>query len=158
MDRFPSIRGKGDLEATLAVCEMLALVQKVPFRRDAIQKILEDQFRRDKKLTLELLGGLAEGMGLRTQLGSVQKKFVGSIEPPAILLIEDIPIIVFEITAEYIVIGNPEEGVQRLDLSEFQAKLDDQVRFAIRGALVLPQQVGLAGIGLLLYWVNIANP
>ena len=115
---------------------MLALVQKVPFRRDAIQKILEDQFRRDKKLTLELLGGLAEGMGLRTQLGSVQKKFVGSIEPPAILLIEDIPIIVFEITAEYIVIGNPEEGVQRLDLSQFQAKLDDQVRFAI------PRRVG----------------
>ena len=136
LDRFPSIRGKGDLKATIAVCEMLALVQKVPFRRDAIQKILEDQFRRDKKLTLELLGGLAEGMGLRTQLGSVQKKFVGSIEPPAILLIEDIPIIVFEITAEYIVIGNPEEGVQRLDLSQFQAKLDDQVRFAI------PRRVG----------------
>ena len=136
LDRFPSIRGKGDLKATVAVCEMLALVQKVPFRRDAIQKILEDQFRRDKKLTLELLGGLAEGMGLRTQLGSVQKKFVGSIEPPAILIIEDIPIIVFEISAEYIVIGNPEEGIQRLGLSEFQAKLNDQVRFAI------PRRVG----------------
>ena len=136
MDRFPSIRGKGDLKATLAVCEMLALVQKVPFRRDAIQKILEDQFRRDKKLTLELLGGLAEGMGLRTQLGSVQTKFVGSIEPPAILLIERTPLIVFEITAEYIVIGNPEQGIQRLSLSEFQAQLDDQVRFAI------PRRIG----------------
>ena len=136
LDRFPFIRGKGDLKATLAVCEMLALVQKVPFRRDAIQKILEDQFRRDKKLTLELLGGLAEGMGLRTQLGSAQTKFVGSIEPPALLFVGDTPIIVFEITAEYIVIGNPEEGIQRLSLSEFQENFDDQVRFAI------PRRVG----------------
>ena len=46
LDRFPSIRGKGDLKAAIADCEMLALVQKVPFRRDSIQKILEDQFRR----------------------------------------------------------------------------------------------------------------
>ena len=51
---------------------MLALVQKVPFRRDSIQKILEDQFRRDKKLTLEFFGGLSVGMGLSTQIGSVQ--------------------------------------------------------------------------------------
>ena len=31
------------------------MVQKVPFRRDSIQKVLEDQFRRDKSLSIELL-------------------------------------------------------------------------------------------------------
>ena len=101
---------------------MLALIQKVPFRRDSIQKILEDQFRRDKKLSLELLGGLSEGMGLRTQLGS-SKQFFGSIEPPALILVEDIPIIIYEITAEQIVVGHPENGLQRLALSDFQQGL-----------------------------------
>ena len=135
-DRYPSIRGKGDLKATIAVCEMLALIQKVPFRRDSIQKILEDQFRRDKKLSLELLGGLSEGMGLRTQLGTVQNKFFGSIEPPALILVEDIPIIIYEITAEQIVVGHPENGLQRLALSDFQARLDENVRFAV------PRRIG----------------
>ena len=51
-------------------------------------------------------------MGLRTQLGTVQNKFFGSIEPPALILVEDIPIIIYEITAEQIVVGHPENGLQ----------------------------------------------
>ena len=54
MKRFPEVRGKGRLEEALAVCEIAALQQQVPFRRDAVVKVLEDQFRRDKALSLEL--------------------------------------------------------------------------------------------------------
>ena len=60
VDKYPAIRGKGILQEAMAACEMIALFQKVPFRRDLIKKVLEDQFRRDKTLTLELLGGLTE--------------------------------------------------------------------------------------------------
>jgi ATP-binding cassette subfamily B protein len=41
-DRFPSVRGRGQLAEALAVAEMVALQQRVPFRRDAIAKVLED--------------------------------------------------------------------------------------------------------------------
>ena len=75
-------------------------------------------------------------MGLRTQLGTVQNKFLGSIETPVIMFVENTPIIVFEITAEHIIIGNPEKGLQRLSLSEFQASLEDDVRFAV------PRRIG----------------
>ena len=46
------------------------------------------------------------------------------------MFVENTPIIVFE-TAEHIIIGNPEKGLQRLSLSEFQASLEDDVRFAV---------------------------
>ena len=35
--RFPEVRGQGQLDEALAVCEMAALQQQVPFRRDAIE-------------------------------------------------------------------------------------------------------------------------
>ena len=35
--------------------EMIALYEQVPFRRDTIQKVLDNQFRRDKGLNLELM-------------------------------------------------------------------------------------------------------
>ena len=40
-ERFPEVRGKGRLEEALAVCEMAALQQQVPFRRDAVVKVLK---------------------------------------------------------------------------------------------------------------------
>ena len=43
--------------------EMAALQLQVPFRRDVLQKVLEDQFRRDKTLSLELLAALTELIG-----------------------------------------------------------------------------------------------
>ena len=67
-ERYPLIRGKGSKNEALAVCEMIALHQQVPFRRDTIQKVLEGQFRRDKGLSLELMAGLCELLGLSSQL------------------------------------------------------------------------------------------
>ena len=63
-DKYPLVRGKGLLNEALAVCEMIALNQQVPYKRDNLKRILEDQFRRNKTLTLELLAGLTEVMGL----------------------------------------------------------------------------------------------
>ena len=78
--RFPLVRGQGTLDEALAVCEMAALQQQVLFRRDAIKKVLEDQFRRDKSLSLELLAGLTELIGLKSQLGEVDSRYLGSLE------------------------------------------------------------------------------
>ena len=130
-DRFPIIRAKGVEEEAMAVSEMMALIQKVPFRRDTIRKILKDQFRRDKSLTLELLAGISEGMGLRTQLGEVDGKYLGSLEAPAILILEGIPVIIFSVHPEKIVIGHPRDGLISLDLEELQSRLGDTVRFAL---------------------------
>ena len=135
-DRFPVIKAKGTLQQAIAVCEMVALLQKVPFRRDLIQKILEDQFRRDKSLSLELLGGLTEALGLRTQLGSVNNKFIGSIEAPVILLVQDTPVVLFDIDPNHAIVGDPKTGLQEYTLVQFQALLEEKVRFA------LPRRVG----------------
>ena len=130
-DKYPLVLGKGVLNETLAVCEMVALQQGVPFRRDNVKKILEDQFRRDKSLNLELIGALTETLGLRTQLGSVNKEFSGNIECPAILLLEGSPVLLFEISFKKVVYADPRKGFCSDSLTNFQSFLNDQVHFAL---------------------------
>lgn len=135
-DKYPFIQAKGVLDEALAVCEMAALQQKVPFRRDHLKRILEDQFRRDKTLSLELLAGLTEALGLRTQLGSVDRKYCSSIECPAMLMLHGSPIMLFEINSKNVVIGNPRNGAENIEFQEFLQELPDKVSFA------LPRRVG----------------
>ena len=76
----------------MAVCEMVALQQEVPFRRDTI-KVIESQFRRDKGLSIELMAGLTELLGMTSQLAAIDTNYINSIEAPAILFLEDVPVI-----------------------------------------------------------------
>ena len=133
--RFPLVRGQGTLQEALAVCEMTALQQQVPFRRDGIQKVLEDQFRRDKTLSLELLAALIELIGLNSQLGEVDSRYLGSLEAPALLMLEGSPVMVFAIQSKQAVLGHPRRGLQRIPLTDLQQSLGEQVRF------VLPRRI-----------------
>ena len=134
--RFPLVRGQGTLQEALAVCEMAALQQQVPFRRDAIQKVLEDQFRRDKTLSLELLAALNELIGLKCQLGEVDSRYLGSLETPALLILEGAPVIVFAVGAKDAMVGHPRRGLVRIPLTDLKSTLGEKARF------VLPRRVG----------------
>ena len=45
-DKYPLIKGLGPLKEALATVEMVALMEKTPFKRDILEKMLEEQFRR----------------------------------------------------------------------------------------------------------------
>ena len=129
-ERFPSVRGRGQLEEALAVCEMVSLQQQVPFRRDAIAKVLESQFRRDKTLSLELLAGLLELLGLNCQLAEAETKHLLSVEAPAVFLLEGVPVVLFANSGSTLVLGHPHRGLMRESASDLQASLGIKLRFA----------------------------
>ena len=130
-ERFPSVRGRGQLEEALAVCEMASLQQQVPFRRDAIAKVLENQFRRDKTLSLELLAGLLELLGLNCQLAEAESKHLLSVEAPAVFLLEGVPVVLFANSGSTLVLGHPHRGLVRESASDLQASLGTNLRFAL---------------------------
>ena len=134
--RFPLVRGQGTLDEAWRFCEMAALQQQVPFRRDAIKKVLEDQFRRDKSLSLELLAGLTELIGLKSQLGEVDSRYLGSLETPALLMLEGCPVIVFAVKAKEALVGHPRRGPVRFPWWNCSRCLEKKARF------VLPRRVG----------------
>nr|WP_271488490.1 peptidase domain-containing ABC transporter [Synechococcus sp. AH-779-G23] len=135
-ERFPSIRGRGQMAEALAVIEMICLYEKVPFRRDVLEKVLEDQFRRDKGLSIELLGGLCELVGLRSQLGEADSNHLSVIEAPALLMLEGIPTVFYGAKAGAVILGHPHNGLVRVKIENVKNQLGDRFRF------VNPRRVG----------------
>ena len=129
--RFPVVRGRGALHEALAVVEMIALEQQVPFRRDAIQKVLEDQFRRDKGLSLELLAGLCELLGINSQLAETASEFLGSVETPALFFLDGLPVVFHGIKKGRVVLVDPHNGIQRIKIDHIQEKLGEKFRFLL---------------------------
>lgn len=129
--RLPISRGHGQLNETMAVLEMLSLYFQVPFRRDLVRKTLEDQFRRDKGLSVELLAGLSEQLGLTTQLADVESQYLTSMDPPALCLLEGVPIIVYRVASHRVQIGHPHHGLLSFTPKELQSQLGHSIRFAI---------------------------
>jgi ATP-binding cassette subfamily B protein len=58
------IRAKGSLEETLACFQMLSRLLELPWRRDAIEKILREKLRRSQVVDLPLCGQIAAMLGL----------------------------------------------------------------------------------------------
>jgi len=130
-ERYPLVRGRGPLNEVLAVCEMVALQYEVPFRRDAVQKVLEVQLQRDNVISLELLSGLCELLGMTTQLAETASIHIGSVESPAVLILDGIPIIFQGLKKGKAIILHPHLGVKKIPQSEFISSLGEKFRFSL---------------------------
>ena len=135
-ERFPEVRGKGRISESLAVVEMISTFQKAPFRRDVLEKVLEDQFRRDKPLSIELLARLCELLGLNCQLADIESQHIRSLDFPVITILDDVPCILYSIEQDNLVVGHPHLGVTRLAIEEVFNLVGVRIRFA------LPRRVG----------------
>ena len=78
-------RGEGPLEETLACFQMLAAELKLPFRRDAIEKILRDALRRGQAPDLQLCGNIAAMMGLHVSGVCVPASQGTRLQTPALI-------------------------------------------------------------------------
>ena len=134
---------------------MISTFQKAPFRRDVLEKVLEDQFRRDKPLSIELLARLCELLGLNCQLADIESQHIRSLDFPVITILDDVPCILYSVEQDNLVVGHPHMGVTRLAIEHVFNLVGDRIRFA------LPRRVGttplsrFGGIGSHHYWENI---
>ncbi len=83
--RFRLIRAEGVLEETLACFQMLSLELELPFRRDAIEKILRDVLRRGQTPDLQLCGQLAAMLGLHVSGARVAASQGTRLQVPALV-------------------------------------------------------------------------
>ena len=128
---YPHTSGYGELKETLAVCQTLALTQSVPFRPDSLTKILEDQFRRGKSVTLQLIASMCEILGLSSQIGTTNKNYLRGVEDPAIFIYNDVPIVFFGVKNNRVVISHPNKGIENIPIHEFCNDLPDEINFVI---------------------------
>ena len=78
------------MKEAIAICEMVAMSYQLPFKKDMVKKIFEGQFRKGKDLSLDLIAGVCEVMGLDSQLAATKTDFARSIEGPVVLFLDGI--------------------------------------------------------------------
>ncbi|MBW4625052.1 MAG: peptidase domain-containing ABC transporter [Brasilonema octagenarum HA4186-MV1] len=117
--KYPHVHGRGPLKATLACFQMLSQHLNIPFRRDVIDQILNNQISRTQTLSLQLCGAVCELIGLNTQMINVSAKAITKLEAPAMIRWQDTFAILYEISEKKLVLGVPEVGIVQQDPDHF---------------------------------------
>ncbi len=107
---FRLLRGNGPLEEPLACFQMLASELRLPFRRDAIEKILRDVLRRGQTPDLQLCGNLAAMMGLHVSGVRVPASQGTRLMTPALIPWQGGVALVRSSNARGLLLASPREG------------------------------------------------
>jgi subfamily B ATP-binding cassette protein HlyB/CyaB len=115
------LRGSGALEETLACFQMLAAQLKLPFRRDAVEKILRDVLRRGQTPDLQLCGSIAASMGLHVSGVRVPASQGNRLQVPALVPWKQGFALVRAADARGLVLASPRDGWVELTPAQIEA-------------------------------------
>ena len=122
---FPQHNGKGAVEEPLACLRMLARHFDLPFRRDVLSRILNDQLKRSGQdaLPLQAIAAVCDLLGLRTTgLQPNSPDLLTRLPFPAFALINGHPLVLWQARQQQLLIGDPVAGQRWIDAKEL---LDD---------------------------------
>ncbi|MBD2677799.1 MULTISPECIES: peptidase domain-containing ABC transporter [Nostoc] len=122
--KYPFFGGKGELNTTFACFQMLAKHLEMPFRREVIRRILNEQIKRQGNISFPALAYLAELIGLKAQLVDLPVASVTRIPTPALIRYADNFAVLYETDANNIVVGVPSQGIVRCKPAQFVEQLD----------------------------------
>jgi ATP-binding cassette subfamily B protein len=117
--KFPIVRGRGPLDATLACLEMLARYWRLPWREETIRRLLTNHWQRTGGISLALCGAITEFMGLKTQLVETPTTVFPRLRTPAIITWQDSIAVLYRVSAKDLILGVPEQGLVRQKTAHF---------------------------------------
>jgi ATP-binding cassette subfamily B protein len=122
--KYPFFGGKGQLNSAIACFQMLSKHLEMPFRREVIRRIFNDQMNRQGVISFQLCAYLAELIGLRAQLVDVPTPSVTRIPTPALVRYGDSYAVLYETSERSVVLGVPSKGILRFKPADFIAQLE----------------------------------
>jgi HlyB family type I secretion system ABC transporter len=108
---YPIVRGKGQIDGSVACFEMLAIQFKVPFRRDSIQKVVAHHFEQSGGVSLQFCGAVADLLGLQGQLATIPVADIQRIQVPALIKWQDRLAVICAVAHDSITIALPDSGL-----------------------------------------------
>ena len=111
VDKLRLIRAEGPLDETLACFQMLAQLMELPFRRDSIEKVLEDHLRRGLTPNLQFCGQLAVSLGLHVMSSRVPATAGTRLQVPSMLPWKGGFSLVIASSARGLKLASPTQGI-----------------------------------------------
>ena len=114
------VAGEGVLEETLACFQMLTKLMNLPFRRDAIERVLRDQLRRGQTPTLRLCGQIAAGLGLHVSGAKVAARMGMRLQTPTLLPWGQAFALAVRSDQRGLLLASPSQGFVELDAEQLE--------------------------------------
>jgi subfamily B ATP-binding cassette protein HlyB/CyaB len=124
-------RGEGPLEETLACFQMLAAELQLPFRRDAIEKILRDALRRGQAPDLQLCANIAAMMGLHVSGVRVPASQGTRLQTPALIPWKEGFALVRAANARGLHVASPRDGLVVVPPAELPEVFPEGIEFLL---------------------------
>jgi len=128
---FRLLRGEGPLEETLACFQMLAAELKLPFRRDAIEKVLREVLGRGQAPDLQLCGNIAAMMGLHVSGVRVQASQGTRLQTPALIPWKEGFALVRAANAQGLHVASPRDGLVVVPPADLPVIFPDGISFLL---------------------------
>ena len=112
--KFKIIRAQGIMREAIACLQMIAAEFKIPYRVDAVEKILRDTISRGKKPTVPLLGGITSMMGLHSGSSKLDTKSGTRLPTPSLISWKESFAVVIESNSRFLELASPNEGIIRI--------------------------------------------
>ncbi|MBD2491389.1 peptidase domain-containing ABC transporter [Aulosira sp. FACHB-615] len=111
--KYPYIQGRGPVDSTLACFQMLSQHLGMPWKRDVLRRALVNNYQRTGKIPIELCGGVAELLGLKSQLVNIPAVTISKLPTPVLLPWQDSFAILYKASEKELVLAIPEQGITR---------------------------------------------
>ena len=139
--RFRLVRAEGVLEETLACFQMVALELELPFRRDAIEKILRDVLRRGQTPDLQICGQLATMLGLHVSGAKVAASQGTRLQVPALLPWKEGFALLRASHAGGMVLASPRDGIVQVPPDQIEEHYPEGIELLLlERTLQTPEQ------------------
>jgi ATP-binding cassette, subfamily B, bacterial HlyB/CyaB len=122
--KYPFFSGKGQSNSAQACFQMVSKHLEIPFRKEVVRRILNDQIKHQGVISFQLCAYLSELIGLRAQLVDVPTASVTRIPTPALIRYGESYAVLYEATKRTVVLGVPYLGIVYCKPAELVAKLE----------------------------------
>ena len=119
------VRARGVVEETLACFQMLGKLMDLPYRRDAIDKVLQEKLRRGQKPDLQFCGQIAAMLGLLVSGARVQSGSATRLITPCLVAWKDSFALVTRSNGRGLRLASPADGWVDLSPAEIQERFPD---------------------------------
>lgn len=119
------VRARGVVDETLACFQMLGKLMDLPYRRDAIDKVLQEKLRRGQKPDLQFCGQIAAMLGLLVSGARVQPSSATRLITPCLVAWKDSFALVTRSNGRGLRLASPADGWVDLSPAEIQERFPD---------------------------------
>ncbi len=117
--KYPFFGGKGKVKETLACFQMLCDYFQLKYRREVVQRVVINQYKTGA-IDLNFCAAVTDLLGLQVQQINIPVAKIVSIPTPALIAYEDSFAVVYNTSAQEIVLGIPTLGIKRRRLDTFK--------------------------------------